>query len=68
MRLLDENPQQYIWMSLYERLPLYETAGKKAVPYPILQQNLGIISGHSEAFYAVLSSNFIEGSIDSNIK
>lgn len=68
MRLLDENQQEYIWTSLYEGLPLYETAGKKAIPFPILQQNLGIISGHSEAFYAVLSSNFIEGSIDSNLK
>lgn len=69
MRLLDEIQQEHIWTSLYEGLPVYETMGKKkAIPFPILQENLGVISGHSEAFYAVLSSNYIEGSIDSNLK
>jgi hypothetical protein len=68
MRLLDEIQQEHIWTSLYEGLPVYETMGKKAIPFPIVQENLGSISGHSEAFYAVLSSNYIEGSIDSNLK
>ena len=68
MRLLDEIQQEHIWTSLYEGLPVYETMGKKAIPFPIVQENLGVISGHSEAFYAVLSSNYIEGSIDSNLK
>jgi len=62
MRLLEENEQQYIWRALLEGLNRRDD-----IPFAIAAQQLGTISGSSEAYYAVLSSNYIEGSIDGDL-
>ena len=63
MRLLEDKKQEQIWNDLVNGLKDHPD-----IPFKILRSNLGTIDGHSEAYYAVLSSNYIAGSIDGNLK
>ena len=63
MRLLDANKQKDIWDAIYHGLNSKET-----IPFRIEYDNLGTINGHQEAYYAVLSSNYIEGSINGDLR
>lgn len=63
MRLLEDKKQEDIWNELINGLKDHPD-----IPFKILRSNLGTIDGHSEAYYAVLSSNYIAGSIDGNLK
>jgi Golgi nucleoside diphosphatase len=63
MRLLPEETQTLVWKSIVKGL------NKRIdIPFLILRQNVGVIDGRSEAFFAVLASNFIAGSIDGNLQ
>jgi Golgi nucleoside diphosphatase len=59
MRLLGSAEQETLWDATV--LQLKNTA---RFPFKIDRKNFGTISGHQEAFYAVLASNYIAGSID----
>lgn len=63
MRLLEESDQKLLWKSLVEALNYHPLN-----PFILHLEDLGTISGHLEAYYAVLSSNFIAGTIDGNLK
>lgn len=63
MRLLPEVEQNTLWESLTQGLNNH-----KSNFFKIDINNLGTISGHLEAYYAVLSSNYIAGNIDANLK
>lgn len=63
MRLLTDEDQLLIWDTLANDLHK-----NSDIPFHISRDNFGTISGHLEAFYAVLSSNYIVGSIDGNLK
>eukprot|EP01035_Chromulina_nebulosa_P017505 gene17505-23062_t len=63
MRLLPEVEQQLLWEQVQEGLNKHPEN-----PFTILLEDLGTISGHLEAYYAVLSSNYIAGAIDANLK
>lgn len=63
MRLLSDDDQNTIWKILHDGLNNHPSN-----PFKIELKNLGTISGHLEAYYAVLSANFIAGSIDANLK
>ena len=62
MRLLKEEEQDAIWDSLVQGLAEHHN-----VPFIIQKENFGTIDGHREAYYAVLASNYIAGSIDGNL-
>eukprot|EP00981_Chlorochromonas_danica_P014747 scaffold8739_cov173-Ochromonas_danica.AAC.6 len=62
MRLLPEVRQSIIWHHLLEGLNR-----RTDIPFIIPADRLGTIDGHAEAFYAVLASNYIAGSIDGNL-
>lgn len=38
------------------------------IPFPIADRNVGTINGHEEAYFAVIASNYIHGSIDGNLQ
>lgn len=38
------------------------------IPFPIADRNIGTINGHEEAYFAVIASNYIHGSIDGNLR
>lgn len=38
------------------------------IPFPITDRNIGTINGHEEAYFAVIASNYIHGSIDGNLR
>lgn len=63
MRLLSSNDQQIVWDKL-----IYDLIHHPIINFHILAQNFGTIDGHLEAFYAVIASNYIVGSIDSHLK
>ena len=63
MRLLKQEEQEGIWNSLVKGLAEHHN-----VPFIIHKENFGTIDGHMEAYYAVLSSNYIAGSIDGNLR
>lgn len=63
MRLLNEDQQHRLWTILHDGL-----SNREDIPFRIPSQHLGTISGQKEAYYAVLSSNFIEGSIDGYLR
>lgn len=63
MRLLSNDDQQLIWDELISDL-----IHDPNINFHILSQNFGTIDGHLEAFYAVIASNYIVGSIDSHLK
>jgi len=62
MRLLKEEDQKLIWRTLAHNLNAYAS-----LPVYIEESNLGTIDGFNEAFYAVLSSNYIARTIDGNL-
>eukprot|EP01038_Epipyxis_sp_PR26KG_P009285 gene9285-12511_t len=61
-RLISDEEQVGIWTTLAEGLRKH-----KDIPLYINESNFGTISGYMEAYYAVLCSNFIEGTIDGNL-
>lgn len=63
MRLLPTEEQDAIWNAVFEGL-----SANQDVPFLLHRENLGTIDGMQEAFYAVLSSNYIAGSIDGNLR
>lgn len=63
MRLISEEDQSRIWKALVDGLK-----NSPEIPFIIDENNFGTISGSQEAYYAVLSSNFIAGSIDENLR
>ena len=62
MRLLSEEEQSSLWEQL-----IVDLNNNKALPFKLSRNDIGTISGHQEAFYAVLASNYIAGSIDGNL-
>lgn len=63
MRLLRPEDQNAIWDSLVRGL-----ADHPEIPFIIQKENFGTIDGRMEAYYAVLSSNYIAGGIDGNLR
>lgn len=63
LRLLPEDRQENLWTQLVNGL-----ANTPDIPFRIDKNNVGTIDGRSEAFYAVLASNYIVGSIDGNLQ
>lgn len=63
MRLLSDGEQNALWDSL-----VFQLKNRRDIPFHIDRKNFGTISGYQEAFYAVLASNYIVGSIDGNRK
>eukprot|EP00428_Durinskia_dybowskii_P066965 CAMPEP_0170365636 /NCGR_PEP_ID=MMETSP0117_2-20130122/6004_1 /TAXON_ID=400756 /ORGANISM="Durinskia baltica, Strain CSIRO CS-38" /LENGTH=547 /DNA_ID=CAMNT_0010620199 /DNA_START=104 /DNA_END=1747 /DNA_ORIENTATION=+ len=63
MRLLESKDQEFLWDALVHQLKQ-----SPEVPFHIDRKNFGTISGHEEAFYAVMASNYIAGSIDGNLR
>lgn len=63
MRLLSLADQNSIWDSLVQGLDEHHD-----VPFIIHKENFGTIDGHMEAYYAVLSSNYIAGGIDGSLR
>ena len=61
-RLLHEDDQSHIWKSLHDGL-----LANKNVPFDIQTENLGTIDGYFEAYYAVLASNYVAGSVDGDL-
>mmetsp|Transcript_1039 Transcript_1039/g.1717 ORF Transcript_1039/g.1717 Transcript_1039/m.1717 type:complete len:572 (-) Transcript_1039:896-2611(-) len=62
MRLLNETAQDSLWNTLVRDL-----RWKSGLKFHIDRRNFGTISGHLEAYYAVVASNYIVGSIDGNL-
>jgi Golgi nucleoside diphosphatase len=63
MRLLEEDRQEKLWSTLVRDLKHHSK-----FRFNIQRENFGTISGHFEAFYAVIASNYIIGSIDGNLR
>jgi len=63
MRMLEEEAQEAIWDTLVRDL-----RWRSDLKFRIERRNFGTITGQLEAFYAVLASNYIVGSIDGNLK
>lgn len=59
MRLLSDEDQSKLWQAVYHGLSSHPD-----FKFHLHLNNLGTIDGHMEAYYAVLASNYIEGSID----
>jgi hypothetical protein len=57
MRLLPEEHQQFIWDHLFDELT------RSSFPFLLNKENLRTIDGKSEAYYAVIATNFIAGRI-----
>lgn len=62
MRLLTEEEQKGIWDALYSGLNEHPD-----FKFKLKRSHLGTIDGHSEAYYAVMSSNYIAGTIDASL-
>jgi hypothetical protein len=62
MRLLPEYDQEVLWDTLVNDLQL-----RSDIKFNIVREHFGTITGHQEAFYAVLASNYIVGSIDGQL-
>ena len=58
MRLLSRSDQSKLWKMTYNSLYNHEN-----IPFIINSNNFGTIDGYDEAYYAVLASNYIAGSI-----
>jgi Golgi apyrase len=63
MRLLSLDEQHVLWSTL-----IYDLNRRVDIPFLVYPENIGTIDGHSEAFFAVLASNYIAGSIDGNLQ
>ena len=61
-RLLLEEEQSHIWNCLHSGLD-----ANRKVPFVIEKENLGTIDGYFEAYYAVLASNYVAGSVDGDL-
>lgn len=61
MRLLSEEQQYSIWDAIVSD-PLIQ-----ALPFPLPRKNCWTIDGKLEAYYAVLSANFISGKINTSL-
>lgn len=62
MRLLSKDVQHQLWEALVRG-----ANHSPDIPFVISEDHIGTIDGHQEAFYAVLASNHIAGSIDGNL-
>lgn len=65
MRLLPEPDQEAIWDQLYKDL---SSDAAISSLFDVRREHMGTISGKSEAYYAILASNFVAGNIDGNLK
>lgn len=65
MRLLSDDTQSKVWDAVFSDLT---NSSICTVPLQYERANMGTISGHNEAFYAVLASNYIAGRIDENLR
>lgn len=63
LRLLSDSKQQRLWHKLVQGL-----MQRDDMPFIINKDSVGTIDGHDEAFFAVLASNYIAGSIDGNLQ
>lgn len=63
MRLLADESQESVWSTLVHSLQ-----NRNDVNFKVSRKNFGTISGHQEAYYAVLASNYIVGSIDGELR
>lgn len=62
MRLLPDEVQEQLWDTLVDRLKTHPSN-----PFPIDRSKFGTINGFMEAYYAVISSNFIANTIDTDL-
>ncbi|CAM9200016.1 unnamed protein product [Phaeothamnion confervicola] len=62
MRLVAEAAQQAVYDSIHAHMAAAAAAG--AFPFLLPRSHLGTIDGDMEAYYAVLSTNYLEGRID----
>lgn len=63
MRLLSPDSQTKLWESVVRGI------NRRAdIPFIISNKHIGTIDGHAEAYYAVLASNYVHGSIDGNLQ
>lgn len=65
MRLLSDFTQQQVWDAVYNDLTNTSICD---IPLLYKRENFGSISGHNEAFYAVIASNYIAGRIDADLR
>ena len=64
MRVLENRDQLALWKVLS-----YGLNGMEKFPFTVKKETcFGTIDGYREAYYAVLSSNYLEGTIDGNLK
>jgi Golgi nucleoside diphosphatase len=65
MRLLNDSIQEEMW-----RVMMSELLEDSSIPFHngISLRNVGTIDGRSEAYYAVLASNYIAGKIDTSLR
>ncbi|KAG5180166.1 nucleoside phosphatase family-domain-containing protein [Tribonema minus] len=63
MRLVEEPSQLQVYDALYEAL-----AVDAVFPFHVHRRNLDTIDGASEAYYAVLATNYLEGRVDARLK
>ena len=62
MRMLSESDQFKIWDALFNSLVNFN------LPISIARENFGTITGDLEAYYAVVSANYLAGRIDNELK
>ena len=63
MRLLSVDAQTKLWDVLYDGLD-----NSAQMPFIVRRENFGTIDGYFEAYYAVLASNYVAGSINGNLR
>lgn len=63
MRLLSPDSQDKLWDSVVRGINQ-----RADIPFVIAKKHIGTIDGHAEAYYAVLASNYVHGSIDGNLQ
>lgn len=61
MRLLSDERQKALWDAIAANEEI------RALPVPVLRDNMRTIDGKVEAYYAVLAANFIAGRIDTTL-
>jgi Golgi nucleoside diphosphatase len=64
IRLLPDDVQTKLWDTVFTDLT---NTSISAVPLKYIRENFQTITGHQEAFYAVVASNYIAGRIDGNL-
>lgn len=62
MRLVSEAQQAVLW-----KYVVSDINRRPAMPFVVASDHVGTIDGRAEAFFAVLASNYIAGSIDGNL-